>query len=69
VEGKTVNIEIFEYISDYTLERRFAVKVDGRFPPELDFHTRELAEQAVTEIHLRTAQRGGSNNGRDKTTR
>lgn len=43
-------VTVKEYRSDYTGEPRYAVKVDGRYPPELDFETREEAEAAAERV-------------------
>ncbi len=37
-----------EYKSDYNGEIRFAINVNDKFPPELDFATREEAQVALT---------------------
>jgi hypothetical protein len=39
-----MRLEIVEYTSDYTGEQRFALRIDGRYPPELDFSTAEEAK-------------------------
>lgn len=41
---------ICEYTSDYDGEPRFGIVVDGMFPEELDFPTREEAEAKRREL-------------------
>ncbi len=38
---------IVEYVSDYTGETRYAILLDGLYPPELDFDSRDEAEDAL----------------------
>ena len=40
-------VKVVEYTSDYTLERRFALKIDGKFPVHLDYSTRAEADDAA----------------------